>query len=165
MGRWLGTFLFGGILGFAGGAGAMLVVFPFLFPPPMVNDALDQSDGLLVEEASFREGLSGQDPFHWGRGDLKIYQQPEGGFQIEFQTNFEVGAGPNFWIYLNSDEFIDNERQFQADKERVRLTKLKSFQGSQVYAATAEQMKNVKAITIWCESFHQFITSANVSLG
>ena len=142
----------------------MLVVFPFIFPPPMVNEALEASGGSLVEEAEFREGLSGQDPFHWGRGDLKIYRNADDTFQIEFQANFEVGAGPNFWIYLNKENNIDNEIQFQADESRVRLTKLKSFQGSQVYVASADQMADVKAITIWCESFHQFITSANLDV-
>lgn len=158
------TFVIGGILGFAAGAGLMLVAFPFVFPPPEVNETVDSMTAAGEwGAASFREGASGQDAGHWGRGDLKIYHAKEGGYLLELQGNFEVGPGPNFWIYLNSEADIDDEADFFADSARVKVTKLKSFTGSQVYHLEADALEAAKSITIWCESFNQYIASANIS--
>ncbi len=152
-------------MGFVGGAGVMLIIFPFLFPPPMVNETVEGIAGLsLLNETSFRENAVGQDAAHWGRGDVKIYQATDGSHQIEFQSNFEVGAGPNFWIYLNSEADIDEESDFKLDEQRVRIAKIKSFQGSQVYELKPGQLGDAKALTIWCESFGQYIASANINV-
>ena len=157
-------FLLGGILGFGGGAGAMLIAFPFVFPPPEVNEtvsgmsAADQALG----ESIFREDAPGQDPAHWGKGAVKFYRAQNGGVLMELQSNFEVGPGPNFWIYLNSASGVDDENEFQADSSRVKVAKLKSFSGSQVYALDAQQFAQAKAVTIWCESFNQYIASADI---
>lgn len=159
--RFIAGFFTGGTLGFIGGLGSMLIIFPFLFPPPMVNEIVDE--GLeQVLETSFREGVAGQDRVHWGRGDVKVYRSEEGTYLIELQSNFEVGAGPNFWLYLNTTPSIDKEADFEFDAERLRLTKLKSFQGSQVYEVAAADFEKKGSLTIWCESFGQYIASANL---
>ena len=166
--RFLLGFFIGGIGGVVAGAGLMLVVFPFLFPPPMVNETVAGTydiQPILAAETSFRQNVPGQDAAHWGRGDVKVYQRSVDKYVIEFQPNFEVGPGPNFWIYLNSEADIDDEKDFDDDDDRLRLTKIKSFQGSQLYEVPAAAIKNAKAITIWCESFGQYIASANIDLG
>ena len=156
-------FVLGGVLGFAGGGGAMLIAFPFLFPPPEVNESVSAmtADSPLGESA-FREGVSGQDPAHWGKGGVKFYRAQDGGILMELQPNFEVGPGPNFWIYLNARDGVDDEAAFQGDDERVKVAKLKSFSGSQVYMLDANQFAGAKAVTIWCESFNQYIASADI---
>ena len=160
--RGLVIFIIGGIMGVVAGGGLMLLLFPYLFPPPMVNETIDSSAGLrVIHETSFRENAPGQDAAHWGRGDVKVYQASDGAHMIEFQANFEVGAGPNFWIYLNTQNNIDEEADFKADENRVRLTKIKSFQGSQVYEIAPGQWQGTQALTIWCESFGVYIASAN----
>lgn len=159
--------ILGGIGGTILGALLMLGAFPFLFPPPMVNETVaEQYDiqPILLGSTSFRQNVAGHDAAHWGRGDIKIYQRTQDKYVIEFQANFEVGPGPNFWLYLNSQPDIDDEDGFQADAQRARLTKIKSFQGSQVYEVPAAAVKDAKALTIWCESFHQYIASANLDL-
>ena len=169
MKRFVVGFLVGGLLGVGGGAGVMLIAFPFLFPPPEVNETVSamsaESANAVVGESVFREGVAGQDPAHWGKGGVKFYRAEDGGVLMELQADFEVGPGPNFWIYLNSENGVDDEAAFQADAGRVKVAKLKSFSGSQVYALDAERFAKAKSVTIWCESFNQYIASADVPVG
>ena len=141
----------------------MLVAFPFLFPPPEVNERVSaMTADSPLGAADFREGVSGQDPAHWGRGGLRFYRAADGGVLLELQEDFVVGPGPNFWIYLNARSGVDDEDDFNADDARVKVAKLKSFSGSQVYALDAEQFARARAVTIWCESFGQYIASADI---
>ena len=165
MKRALIGFLLGGTVGVLAGAGGMLLAYPFLFPPAEVNETVAEIAGRDVAaflETRFREGVSGQDAAHWGRGGVHIYQGAGGNVLIELQPDFEVGPGPNFWVYLNSRGGVDNEAEFEADNSRLRIAKLKSFTGSQVYAADAEKFAGAGALTIWCESFGQYIASADL---
>ena len=158
-------FLVGGTLGALAGAGGMLLAYPFLFPPAEVNEtvaAIAGRDVAAIAQTRFREGTSGQDAAHWGRGGLHAYRAADGNVLIELQPDFEVGPGPNFWIYLNTRGSVDNEGDFEADEGRQRIAKLKSFTGSQVYAADAKLFAGAGAITIWCESFGQYIASADL---
>jgi len=158
-------FLFGGILGFAGGAFAMLIVFPFIFPPPEVNETFAmaaEAQTELAAEGRFAEDSPGRDAAHWGMGSLKVYDVPGDLLILEIQSDFEVGPGPNFWIYLNKTSPIGEENDFKRDAERFKVAKLKSFAGSQVYEIDRAQFESAEAITIWCESFNQFIASAEL---
>ncbi len=142
-----------------------MLLFPFLFPPAEVNETVATYAGREVPaiiETRFREGVSGQDFAHWGRGGVRVYRGIDGGALIELQPDFEVGPGPNFWVYLNTRGGIDDEAHFEADGERRRIAKLKSFTGSQVYAVEEEAFANTGALTIWCESFGQYIASADL---
>ena len=159
-------FVAGGALGFAGGALAMLLAFPFLFMNEAGNEAaLAEEISSTRAAARFDEGAPGQDAAHWGKGELKIYEAAGGGYILELQKDFEVGPGPNFWIYANSKADIGDEADFNQDEGRVRLAKLKNFRGSQVYqlgGKAGEALAGARAITIWCESFGQYIASANL---
>ena len=155
----------GVLVGVLAGAGAMLVAFPFLFPPPAVNESVADMAGRDVAallETRFREGTAGQDAAHWGRGGVRTYRSDDGDVLIELQPDFEVGPGPNFWVYLNSRGGIDDEADFEADGDRQRIARLKSFTGSQVYRADAGAFGAAGAVTIWCESFGQYIASADL---
>ena len=161
MNRWLSSFIIGGVGGFIVGAGFMVVAFPFIFPPPFMEETVGP-EAQLVGSSRFRTDAPGQDSVHWGRGGLKYYYAPDGSILLELQKDFEVGPGPNLWIYLNRSANIDDEASFAADDARLRLTKLKSFTGSQVYKIKADDFANMKAITVWCDSFDQYIASANL---
>ena len=157
------TLIAGGLCGIIIGAGGMLIAFPFIFPPPEVNEkvsAMAVTEEILT--TPFREGVDGQDGAHWGRGDVKVYRGASGNYVLEIQDNFEVGPGPNFWIYLNTAADIDNEADFQKDAARKKIAKLKSFRGSQVYHINEADYESAGAVTIWCESFGQYIASANL---
>lgn len=162
--RSLVFFLIGGILGVAAGAGGMLIAFPFIFPPPAVNETVSAmaADSLLLA-TRFREDSAGQDPGHWGRGGVKVYSGQDGEVILELQADFEVGAGPNFWLYFNTVADVEKENDFYKDSARIKLAKLKSFTGSQVYSVKAADYEQARSLTIWCESFGQYIASANLS--
>ena len=163
--RFAATLFLGLFVGFVAGAGAMLVAFPFLFPPPEVNETvagMAADIGSPVSTTHFREGVPGQDAVHWARGGVKFYHGQDGNILMELQAEFEASPGPNYWIYLNTRDAIDDEADFLADAGRTRITKLKSFRGSQVYALDAEQFAAAGAVTIWCESFDEYIASANI---
>ena len=154
-------FFVGGALGAVAGAGGMLIAFPFLFPPAAVNESA--AAGLeLLGETRFREDSAGQDAGHWGRGGVRFYRDKDGGVVAELQSDFEVGPGPNFWLYLNTAAGVENEDDFLADEGRIKTHKIKSFNGSQVYKLDATEFANARAFTIWCESFNQYIASADL---
>ena len=162
----LAGIVIGGVVGVAAGAGGMLVAFPFLFPPPAVNESVADMAGREVAvllETRFREGTRGQDAAHWGRGGVRAYRTDDGHVLIELQPDFEVGPGPNFWVYLHRHGGIDDEADFETDANRQRIARLKSFTGSQVYRAEAHAFEAAGAVTIWCESFGQYIASADLS--
>ena len=161
MNKLLPGFVIGSVFGLIAGAGIMLVAFPFLFPPLMMEETVAEGARLLGK-ARFRTDAPGQDAIHWGRGGIKYYYGPDNSILLELQKDFEVGPGPNLWIYLNHIPDIGDEADFMADDARLRLTKLKSFTGSQVYEIKADDFANTKAITIWCDSFNQYIASANL---
>lgn len=157
-------FVVGGLLGAVGGAGAMLIAFPYLFPPPTLNESVNAMDAAatVAGESRFREDAPGQDAVHWARGGVRWYRASDGKVLLELQGDFEAGAGPNYWIYLNTQADIDDESDFLDDQARVKLAKLRSFSGSQVYEADAGAFAGARALTIWCETFGQYIASANI---
>ncbi len=161
-------FIFGGLLGFIGGAGAMLIAFPFLFPPAEVNEiyqAANSGEVQVLAGGSFRVDTPAQDGAHWGLGTFKVYDKIGDSVVLELQGDFKVGPGPNFWIYLNGNDGIIDEETFNADAGRIKVVKLKSFKGSQVYEIDRTDFESAKGITIWCETFSQYITSADIERG
>ena len=162
MKKLIATFIGGGVLGFIAGAGLMLIIFPFLFPPAPVDESVNGNGAELITQSHFRPDAPGQDAGHWGKGKLKTYRSADGFVLLELQADFEVGPGPNFWLYLNGAADIDTEEDFYADESRIKVAKLKSFTGSQVYKISAEDYKKAKSLTIWCETFGQYIASANI---
>ena len=165
--RW-GWFLAGMVLGGLAGALAMVVAFPFLFPPEPVNESAHMFEICLPEpilKTAFREDAPGQDAAHWGRGSITVYDTEQEMVCVEFASDFEVGPGPNFWLYLNTVPDVPDEETFLADSGRIRVAKLKSFTGSQVYPIDLELFSEARSITVWCESFDQYITSASLADG
>ncbi len=155
----------GFLVGLVAGAGLMLVAFPYLFPPPIVNESLEQVGGVTAEtplySGSFREDAPGQDFAHWAKGSVRVHETSDDAIWIQLESDFEASPGPNYWVYLNSQSGIDDEADFLADEKRLRLTKLKSFRGSQLYPVSLSQLSDKQALTVWCETFDQYIGSAD----
>ena len=176
----------GGTLGLTLGAGAMLVAFPFLFPPttldepaPQVAPASLQSPLSSVASAAvtapmtavqarapaqherafqFDETAPGRDPIHWANGSGRLLHTADG-WVLRLESNFEAGPGPNFWLYLNT-RGVGDERDFRADGGRVKLTQLRSFRGAQNYRLPADfDPSRWHTVTIWCETFGVYIGS------
>jgi hypothetical protein len=155
------------VFGVAIGAMAMLIAFPFLFPPPAANDAppmAAQSQGAGSQPASaalrfrFDESAPGRDPIHWANG-TGSFMQTEQGWVLRLNGDFKAGPGPNFWLYLNT-RTVGEESAFKADAGRVKLAHLRSFEGAQNYLLPAGvDPSQFHTLTIWCESFGVYIAS------
>lgn len=155
------AFVGGGILGAAAGAFSMLIAFPFLFPPaPAADAAPTPVASASVTGATFRfdETAPGRDSVHWANGTGKLIAT-DAGWVLRLEGDFKAGPGPNYWIYLNTRP-VGEEGDFTADPQRVRLAKLRAFEGAQNYSLPAEvDPAKFHTVTIWCESFSQYIGS------
>jgi hypothetical protein len=156
---WIG-FISAGVLGLIAGAGAMLVAFPFIFPPPIVSER--PPVGTTISQiGSFRfdETAPGRDFVHWANGSGGVYRADQMTV-LRFNDDFKSGPGPNYWVYLNTVP-VGDTRAFTADAGRVRIAQLKSFTGSQNYTLPPGiDLAKFHTVTIWCESFSVYIGSA-----
>lgn len=166
------SFYIGGILGFAGGLAVMLIAFPFLFPPLVLNEAAPEAEVVAETEQvkripfRFDQNAPGRDPIHWADGTGAMIPTRQG-WLLRFESDFKAGPGPNYRIYLNT-RAVGDETDFSADTERLMLAPLKSFTGSQNFILP--EMVNGKpfdpagfhTVTIWCESFGVYIGSARL---
>lgn len=160
------AFWFGSIGGLVAGAGAMLIAFPFIFPPPVLNEPPPAQEIIAGPEAGrnrigfvFDEKAPGRDFIHWANGTGALIRTKQG-WMLRLDGNFIAGPGPNYWIYFNT-RATGEEKDFRADDARVRLAPLRSFKGSQNYMIPAEiDPEKFHTVTIWCESFGVYIGSA-----
>jgi hypothetical protein len=154
------AFLAGTVLGAIGGAGSMLIAFPFLFPPPVVAERAPAGEGSRqLGTFRFDEQAPGRDLVHWADGAGAVYRAG-GSIVIRFGDDFKAGPGPNYWIYLNTVP-VGDTATFKADAGRVRIAQLKSFTGGQNYTLPPDiDVGRFHTVTIWCESFSVYIGSA-----
>jgi hypothetical protein len=154
-------FWVGGIAGLVAGLGIMLVAFPFLFPPPVVDEpepAADIINGRVIAiHVRCSRARSRARPL--GRR-VRSLDTNASGLGPGFNGDFRAGPGPNYWIYLNTVQ-VGEERAFRSDQGRVRIAALKSFRGGQNYLLSSELGPALfHTVTIWCESFGVYIGSA-----
>ena len=155
------VFVLGGLLGIVAGAGGMLIAFPFLFPPPVTNDAVPKAvDTAAPAMITFKldESAPGRDPAHWANGSGAIIRTAQGAV-LRLNGDFEAGPGPNFWVYFNTHA-VGEEKDFNADAGRIKIAPLKSFRGAQNYVLPEGlDPDRYHTVTIWCESFGAYIGS------
>jgi hypothetical protein len=154
--------LTGAVLGAIGGAGGMLIAFPFLFPPPVVAERAPSGAAVgQIGALQFDEQAPGRDLVHWANGSGGVYRVG-GATVIRFGDDFKAGPGPNYWIYLNTVP-VGDAASFKADAGRVRIAQLKSFTGGQNYVLPSDiELGRFHTVTIWCESFSVYIGSAGL---
>ena len=152
-------FFIGGILGIVGGFASGIFVFPYLFPPPPVNE--------VVEEKTSRELLASgtfihanpSDPVHYGRGRVSVYRD-----LLHLESDFKVGPGPKFHVYLVPEADVTPGTRVQ-DTMYVDLGRLKAFSGGQNYRIPAGvDLEKYKSVVIWCEQFNVLISPAALEL-
>jgi hypothetical protein len=164
------AFWFGSVGGIALGAGAMLFLFPFLFPPPELSEEspaamiADQTTGRTRIAFEFDRNAPGRDLIHWANGTGALIRTQQG-WVLRFDQEFAAGPGPNYWIYFNK-RAVGDEDDFNADAARVKMSQLRSFRGGQNYSVPAAiDPEAFHTITIWCESFGVYIGSAALPKG
>lgn len=147
--------LIGGVLGVVGGFAGGIFVFPYLFPPPPVNESVDSATSSeIVATGSFIHA-NPSDPVHYGKGRVSVYPK-----LVHLETDFEVGPGPKFHVYLVPDADITPSTRVQ-DSMFVDLGRLKAFTGSQNYPIPdGVDLDEFKSVVIWCEQFDVLISPA-----
>jgi hypothetical protein len=150
-------FLLGGVLGAGFGVALGFFLFPFVFPPPPAAEQLTEADRSALVAAGAFIHAKPSDPIHWGRGKVSVYQRT-----VFLESDFEVGPGPAYHVYLVPKANIRNEADVK-DAMYVDLGGLRAFKGSQRYAIPAGvNLKDYPSVVIWCERFGVLISPADL---
>ena len=145
------------VAGTVGGFAVGIAVFPYLFPPPVVNEPLgEKSAHDVVAQATFIHA-DPADPIHYGQGTATIYAD-----LLRLEPDFKVGPGPKFHVYLVPDAEVTPDTDVEATMF-VDLGRLKSFSGSQNYTIPAGlDTADYGSVVIWCEQFNVLISPAAI---
>jgi len=149
------------LLGFLAGLAAMVIAYPFIFPPPILNEKLIHAETkTLIAKGNFIHP-NPKDFIHYGKGSINVYKAKDQ-YEIFLNKDFKVGPGPAFHIFLSDAKNIKTNTAFKNSK-KYDLGMLKSFQGSQIYSIPSHvNLSEIKSVVIWCVSFSQLITSADL---
>ena len=171
--RGIAIFLLGGVLGTAFGVALGFFFFPYVFPPPPAFEQLTQADVAPRADASSSTAVvekppvpvaSGafvhanpSDPVHWGRGKVSVYERT-----VFLETDFEVGPGPKYHVYLVPKANIRKEADVKSAMF-VDLGRLRAFKGSQRYSIPdGVDLAKYQSVVIWCEQFGVLISPADL---
>jgi hypothetical protein len=158
MRRYVLALLLGLLLGAAGGFALGIFVYPYIFLADVVaiDTVTDPATRTLAATGKFIHA-NPADPIHWGKGDVKVYHD-----LVHLETNFEVGPGPAFHVYLVPETEV--RPSTAVDKTMfVDLGRLRAFKGSQNYPIPAGvELKNYPNVVIWCEKFSVLISPAKL---
>jgi hypothetical protein len=156
-GRAAGLVLSGAVIGTGFGIALGFFLFPFVFPPPPASETLLESDrATLIANGTFIHA-NPSDPIHWGRGTVSVYRQA-----VFLESDFEVGPGPAYHVYLVPKANIRADRDFTG-VNYIDLGRLRSFKGSQRYQMPeGVSPADYASVIVWCERFRVLITPADL---
>lgn len=150
------SFVVGGVLGVALGFGVGIFVYPYIFLADIVAQETvpDRESKQVVATGEFIH-VDPSDPIHHGQGSLTAFED-----LIHLESDFEVGPGPKFHVYLVPSASVRSE----ADVERaefVDLGRLRAFKGSQNYPLPEGlDVTRYGSVVIWCEQFGVLVSPA-----
>lgn len=160
MWRLVSVFLFGGVIGTGFGVAVGFFLFPYVFPPPEVNEQLTAAEKTTVAGAGTFIHADPSDPIHYGKGKVTVYPKT-----VFIHEDFEVGPGPKFHVYLVPKEKIRSSGDVSGTMF-VDLGRLKSFSGSQKYTIPdGIDLSKFPSVVIWCEQFNVLISPADIKPG
>ena len=157
-------FFLGLVLGVVVGLvpGFMLGVYflPILTAEAGAEQAVvEQAMAQALRRGVFRRDLDGSDWAHWGEGDIVL--SVEQGRQF-LTLNGEVAPGPDYKLYLTPELAVTKE-EFLAIKDRsARVASIKTYRNFRVEVPASINPSAYAAVLIWCESFSEFITAAEL---
>ena len=139
-----------GVVGF----GVGIYALPILTAPPSPSESDIKAMSSQAEyKAEFRRDLKDSDALHWGEGAVSV-----GSRSITLMG--KLAPGPDYKLYL-SPEFLETESDFNRLKTNmVRVGDVKTFENFVVNVPPSIDPSNYNSVIVWCESFGQFITSA-----
>lgn len=155
--RGLAIFCLGGILGTGFGVALGFFLFPFVFPPPPAAEQLAEADRSKLVATGMFIHANPSDPIHYGKGKVSVYERT-----VFLESDFEVGPGPKYHVYLVPNANIRNEAGVK-EAMFVDLGRLRAFKGSQRYAIPAGvDLAKYPSVVIWCEAFSVLISPADL---
>jgi Electron transfer DM13 len=158
MWRSIAIFLAGGVLGTAAGTALGFLLFPFVFPPPPVNDQLTAAEQTRVVAKGKFIQANPSDPLHYGKGDVTVYSGT-----VFLEPDFEVGPGPDYHVYLVPTKDVRTASDVESTMF-VDLGRLRSFKGSQKYPIPAGvDLEKYASVVIWCKQFGVLISPADLT--
>ena len=97
--------------------------------------------------------MQDSDALHWGEGTVSIGQQA-------ITLMGSLAPGPDYKLYL-SPTFIETETDFKRLKaSMVQIGDVDTFENFVVAMPIDINPADYTSVIVWCESFEQFITSA-----
>ena len=158
MWRFLTIFFFGGLLGAGFGVALGFFLFPYLFPPPEAMESLAVAEDTAVVARGEFIHANPSDPIHYGSGRVTVYER-----NLFVESNFEVGPGPRFHVYLVPKRMIRSSSDVKGTMF-VDLGRLRAFKGSQNYSIPkGVDLSNYPSVVIWCAEFGVLISPADLT--
>lgn len=152
-------FLAGALIGTAVGFAIGIFVYPYIFLADIIatERVHDAASRKLVANGMFIHG-NPKDPVHYGKGRVTVY-----GNLVHLESDFEVGPGPKFHVYLVPDKNVTPATKV-ARTMYIDLGRLKAFKGSQSYAVPeGVSLGSYGSVVIWCEAFGVLISPAQLA--
>ena len=139
-----------GAFGFALG----IYMLPILIAPAAPTDAkISEVSAQAQFSGTFKKDLKDSDTFHWGDGTVSV-----GSDYISLMG--QLAPGPDYQLYL-SPEFVETEAEFNRLKSSMtHVGPVKTFENFSVAVPQGVQVSNYTTVIVWCETFGEFITSA-----
>ncbi len=159
MAKYIIAALIGLALGGVGGFAIGLFAYPYIFLADIVamEQAPDVEAQHIVATGSFIHA-NPSDPIHYGEGAVTVYDNT-----VHLGTDFEVGPGPAFHVYLVPLEEVTPSSDVAAAMF-VDLGNLRAFKGSQNYAVPAGvDLADYPHVVVWCEKFGVLISPARLA--
>jgi Electron transfer DM13 len=156
MAKYILTFIVGGLLGVGAGFALGIFVYPYWFLADIVATEKVENPAArrVVAKGSFIHA-NPSDPIHHGKGGVTVYAD-----LLHLESDFEVGPGPKFHVYLVPDKNITPATEV-ARTMFVDLGRLRAFKGSQNYPVPAGvNLAGFGSVVIWCEQFGVLISPA-----
>ena len=152
--------LLGAVIGLIPGFGLGVYFLPILTAEEGAEQAVvEQAMARALRRGVFRRDLGDSDGAHWGEGEILLsFEQGR-----QFLTlNGEIAPGPDYKLYL-TPELVVTEDEFLAIKGRsARVASIKAYRNFRIEVPASIDTSAYAAVLIWCESFSQFITAAEL---
>jgi hypothetical protein len=140
-----------GAIGFAAGIYALPILIAPEAPSTAKLSAVAES---ATYTAEFRRDLKDSDALHWGEGKVSV-----GSGSVSHMG--KLAPGPDYKLYL-SPVFVETEDDFNRFKPQMALVgDVKTFNNFLVQVPPGVNPSEFTSVIIWCETFGEFITSAN----